>query len=269
MGRHVVHVPGIGAERRERIGGGHRALGLVGHLERVDQDVGDRRVLRLPGRVGQRDRPFADGDRLDGVGATGRPPGFDIPQSTRGPGNKGFGEQRHDVMVVGIVVVYPPHFGRVIVVPAVVFVGGNGMGLLKAASERLYQPIFDVGGVGREGARLAYVVTGKGDRRRSLLLAELPPGEVVERPRAVGHAPMRHDASGVGFEGLLEAFDSFLMVEAEAPIQTEIEPALRLGRTGGNMSRVTPEVEICLPCHLGTSALADRMMLPHALSRQH
>jgi hypothetical protein len=29
---------------------------------------------------------------------------------------------------------------------------------------------------------------------------------------------MRHDASGVGFKGLLEAFDPFLMVEAETPI---------------------------------------------------
>ena len=67
MRRHVVHVPGLRAERRERVGGGHGALRLVGHLERVSEDVGDRRVLRLPGRVGQRDRPFADGNRLDHI----------------------------------------------------------------------------------------------------------------------------------------------------------------------------------------------------------
>ena len=34
------------------------------------------------------------------------------------------------------------------------------------------------------------------------------------------------------------------MVEAEAPVQTEIEPPLCLGRTGGDLSRVTSEVEV-------------------------
>src|SRR5271154_5311595 len=89
---------------------------------------------------------------------------------------------------------------------------------------------------------------GEGDRRRSLPLAEFPPGEVVEGPQAIGHAPMRHDALGVGFKGLLEASDPFLMVEAEAPVQTEIEPALRLGRPGGDCSGVTSEVEIFHAC---------------------
>jgi hypothetical protein len=58
-------------------------------------------------------------------------------------------------MVVGIGVMYPPHFGRVVVVPAVVFLRGNGMWLLEAARERLHQPIFQAGGVCREGARSA------------------------------------------------------------------------------------------------------------------
>src|SRR5271155_2945394 len=102
----------------------------------------------------------------------GRRPGFDIPQPARGRGDEGFGEQRHDVMVVGIIVVPPPHFGRVIIVPAVVFLGGNGMRLLKAARERLSQPIVEAGGVRREGAPPADVVIGEGDRRRSLPLAE-------------------------------------------------------------------------------------------------
>jgi hypothetical protein len=121
----------------------------------MDEHVGDRRVLWPPGRGGLRDRPFADGNRLNHVRADGRPAGFDIPQSARGTGNEGFGEQRHDVMVVGIVVVYPPHFGRVVVVPAVVFVRRNRMRLLEAARERLHQPIFQVGRMCREGARPA------------------------------------------------------------------------------------------------------------------
>ena len=34
------------------------------------------------------------------------------------------------------------------------------------------------------------------------------------------------------------------MVEAKAPIQSEVEPALCLGRTAGDMAGVTPEVEV-------------------------
>jgi len=48
----------------------------------------------------------------------------------------------------------------------------------------------------------------------------------------------------VGLERLLKAFDPFLMVEAKAPIQSEVEPALCLGRTGGDMAGLTPEVEV-------------------------
>jgi transcriptional regulator GlxA family with amidase domain len=81
----------------------------------------------------------------------------------------------------------------------------------------------------REGARPGNVIIGKADRRRSFPLTELSPGEVVEGAQGVGDAPMRHNASGVGLERLLKAFDPFLMVEAKAPIQSEIEPALQSG----------------------------------------
>ena len=118
------------------------------------------------------------------------------------------------------------------------------MRLLKAAGKRLHQPIFKAGDVCREGARPGNVIIRKADRRRSFPLTELPPGEVVEGAQGVGDAPMRHNAYGVGLERLLKAFDPFLMVEAKAPIQSEIEPALCLRRTGGDMAGVTPEVEV-------------------------
>ena len=105
---------------------------------------------------------------------------------------------------------------------------------------------------------------GKTDRRRGFPLTELSPGEVVERAQGVGHAPMRHNASGVGLERLLKAFDPFLMVEAKAPIQSEVEPALCLGRTGGDMAGVTPEVER-QPDPL---VAATSIMLPHVLSQR-
>jgi len=38
---------------------------------------------------------------------------------------------------------------------------------------------------------------------------------------------MSHDAIGIGREGFLKAFYPFFLIEAEAPIQTEVEPPLR------------------------------------------
>ena len=76
---HMVHVPGVGTERCERVGGFHRPFGLVRHFHRVDQEMGDRGMLWSSGRLGQCDRPFADGNRLDHVRAARRPPRFDIP----------------------------------------------------------------------------------------------------------------------------------------------------------------------------------------------
>src|ERR1700756_5167486 len=118
------------------------------------------------------------------------------------------------------------------------------MRLLKAAAERLHQPIFELSGVRRESARSTNVIIGKADRRRSFPFTEFPPGKVVERAQRVGDTPMRHNASGIGLDCLLKACDPFLMVEPKAPIQSEIEPALCLGRMGGNRSGVSPEVEV-------------------------
>ena len=54
---------------------------------------------------------------------------------------------------------------------------------------------------------------------------------------------MGHDAGGVGGEGTVEAGDGFLEVEAEAPVESEVEPALRLGGGGGDGAGVVAEVE--------------------------
>jgi hypothetical protein len=80
---------------------------------------------------------------------------------------------------------------------------------------------------------------------------------------------MRHNASGVGLERLLKAFDPFLMVEAKAPIQSEIELALCLRRTGGDMAGVTPEVEVLHASRQpGALAAAASIILPHVLSQR-
>ena len=49
--------------------------------------------------------------------------------------------------------------------------------------------------------------------------------------------------SGIGFQRLLEALDAFLVVEAVAPVQPDIEPALGLGRAGGDGAPIGAEVE--------------------------
>ncbi|ESZ07858.1 hypothetical protein X736_09420 [Mesorhizobium sp. L2C089B000] len=70
------------------------------------------------------------------------------------------------------------------------------------------------------------------------------PGEVVKRPGGIGDAPMHEGAIGVRIQRLLEALYAFLMVEAVAPVQPDIEPALRLGRGGGNGAAIGAEVEM-------------------------
>ena len=68
------------------------------------------------------------------------------------------------------------------------------------------------------------------------------PGEVVVRPGGVADTPMGHGAVGVGLQRLLEAGDSLLMVEAEAPVEAAVEPALGVRRVGGHLPGVGPEI---------------------------
>src|SRR5262249_7501202 len=74
-------------------------------------------------------------------------------------------------------------------------------------------------------------------------LAEIAPGQVVERARAIGDAPMRHDAVGIELERLVKALHALFLVEAEAPVQAEIEPALRLSGRGPDLSGMGAEIE--------------------------
>lgn len=55
---------------------------------------------------------------------------------------------------------------------------------------------------------------------------------------------MHEGAAGIALQRLLEAFDAFLVVEAVAPVQPDIEPALRLVRGGGNGAAIGAEVEV-------------------------
>ena len=74
---------------------------------------------------------------------------------------------------------------------------------------------------------------------RPLLL----PGQVVKWPGRIGDAPMNHGACGVGLEGPHEALDALVVIEAVAPVEADIEPALRLWRRGRDTAPVRTEVE--------------------------
>ena len=54
---------------------------------------------------------------------------------------------------------------------------------------------------------------------------------------------MRHDAIRIELERLVEALHALLLVEAEAPVQAEVEPAQCLCGRRSNLPRVGAEIE--------------------------
>ena len=74
-------------------------------------------------------------------------------------------------------------------------------------------------------------------------LSQVAPNQVVERSTPVGDAPMRHDTVGVVSECPLEAFHPLFVIEAEAPQQPQVEPALRLGGRGADGARMGSQVK--------------------------
>jgi hypothetical protein len=48
------------------------------------------------------------------------------------------------------------------------------------------------------------------------------PGQIVEGPSGIRDAPMHHGAFGIAFQRPFKTLDAFFMVEAVAPLQTDI-----------------------------------------------
>src|SRR5271156_2354458 len=76
-----------------------------------------------------------------------------------------------------------------------------------------------------------------------LFLAMFTPGQIIKRPATVGDAPVGHDASGIEFERLEKALDALGLVEAKAPVQAQIEPALCLERRRGYGPCMSSKIE--------------------------
>src|SRR5262245_3317379 len=99
----------------------------------------------------------------------------------------------------------------------------------------------------RQPARLLDMREGCTGGCISLALSEVAPGQVVERPAAVGDSPMRHRAVRIELQRLAEALHALRLVEGKAPVETGIEPALRVGRSRGDFPGMAAEVETIHP----------------------
>src|SRR5262249_23290174 len=99
------------------------------------------------------------------------------------------------------------HLRGVIVVPARVFFGCNGMRFLDAPGNSLNKAFFNPFAASSRSARFNDMSAAELGSGVTPLPAVLMPSEIVERTRRISHAPMCHDALGIVFKRLAEAFD--------------------------------------------------------------
>ena len=184
----------------------------------------------LAGFVGHRHRALAEREGLQRIGVARGKSRLHVPQAPRRAGDQRLDQKRHDVVVVGKGMVDAAHRGGVVVVPLVESLGADAVRLLEAPGQRLDQMTLRIFRSCAQPERDLEMLEGNLGEAIGLGLAVVAPGEIVEGPRAVGDAPMRHDAIRIELERLVETLHALFLVEAEAPVQAEIEPALRLRR---------------------------------------
>ena len=243
VARHMVHVAGIGAHPAEPVRRAHAALRHSGHFQQMDMQMEDRRVRRDAGLVGEADRPLANLQRLDNVRIRRRRARLEVPEAPHAAHHQRLDKQRHHVVVVGKAGVDRPHLGGVGVIPLLEFLRRHAMRFLETVGKRLDQSPFDRTGVSGAGARKLDMLEAAPGRAVGLGVAMFLPGQIVEGPGGVSDTPMHHGASGIAFQRLLEALDAFFVVEAVAPVQADIEPALGFRRAGGDGAPIGAKVE--------------------------
>src|SRR5882762_2234515 len=100
------------------------------------------------------------------------------------------------------------------------------MRFLDAASLSLDQPVLNVRRRMGCGSRQFDVSESNVGRRVRLALTMIAPGQVIERAASVRYSPMRHGASRIIFERLLEAAYPFGPIDGVAPVEIRVEPTL-------------------------------------------
>ena len=151
-----------------------------------------------------------------------------------------FDEDGAQIEVVGMRPVREAHGVGEGVVPGALVV--DRVALRIAGGQRLDQCAFRRGDAADQCQGSAGGVIGAGERRGLAGGVHQFPGEVVVRPGRVADAPMGHGTVRVGLQRLLEAGDSLLVVEAEAPVEAAVEPALGVRRGGGHLPGVGAEI---------------------------
>ena len=197
----------------------------------------------MPASSAEADRPLANLQRLDNVRIRRRRARLEVPEAPHGAHHQRLDKQRHHVVVVGKAGVDRPHLGGVGVIPLLEFLRRHAMRLLETVGKRLDQSPFDRTGASGVGARKLDMLEAAPGRAVGLGVAMFLPGQIVEGPGGVSDAPMHHGASGIAFQRLLEALDAFFVVEAVAPVQADIEPALGFRRAGGDGAPIGAKVE--------------------------
>ena len=246
MGRHVHEMARIGHEVAQPVAGAQRTLRERRHLHQMDVEV--QQAGMIPARRDVAEGAFQHLDRLLRAGARRRLAGLEVPHLPRRLVHDRLGIDRAQVEIVRMGAEQLAHLDGEGLVPGRLVL--DHLALRVARRQRADQRLLDRRGVGRgsQGA-LHGVVRGF---ERALLAGRIVavPGQVVVRAGGVGDAPVRHGAAGIGLERLLETLDRFGMVEAVEPVQSAIEPELRLRRRGRDDALVGAEIVIVVhgPC---------------------
>ncbi len=242
-----MQVPGVGHGAAQPVGDREGRFRGGGHLHEVDVHVDDAGV---PGTGLGGERAVQDGLGLEGAGALGGTAGLQVPQLPGGEVHQRVGTERGHVQVAGGALVHGEHPVRVRLVPHGAVLGRPGLRV--AGAQGLDEGLLDGGGVRGLLVREFHGPVGALDGAGELVVVEGFPGLVVVGAEGVGDTPVGHGAVRVGFGGLLEAGDRFLVVEGVRPHQTAVEPELGLGGGRRHGPAVGSEVVVvvhraCLP----------------------
>ena len=240
VGGHVPQVAGVGHEVAQAVGRAQCALRMRGHLQHVQVHVQQAGVVRPARRFQGADGVFERRERFQGVRALGRIARREVPQ---GPGravHERLGEQCAYVRVARERAVHLAHRIGVAVVPPVEVAVRLRRGV--APRQRLDERPLHRARVPDALQRLPDGGADLAQGGRELGRIELAPRLVVVGTGGVADPPPGHRAAGVVPDRPPEAAHRLLVAECVAPHQPPVEPALRLGRAGGDRAGEGPEI---------------------------
>ena len=242
---YMLYVASVRREAAQHVRGAQSPFRKRRHLHRMDIHV-QNSGMPGPGIFEFPDRRLQNGDRLPGQGVRVRFPGLEVPQFPGCAGDGRLSKESGDIQVPRECGINHPHLIGKLPVPSVqcsmvVLVAGT-----VADRDRLYKRMLVRPVVIRPvqcAARFDCSVMALGQRFGNFPLGVADPGTVVERAAGIGDAPPGHRAIGIVFDRLAKAGYGFFVVVGVGPVQTQIEPRLRLRRLGRDVSLPSTEIE--------------------------